>query len=56
MKTVKIELTLEVKDSVAVEDIVSDLSDCCCFDDCKQYKIKTAERAYDFENEDFEEE
>ena len=54
MKTVKIELTLEVKDSVAVEDIVSDLKDCCCFDDCKSFKIKTEEKEYDFENEYFE--
>lgn len=54
MKTVKIELTLEVKDSVTEENIVTDLADCCGFDDCKCFTIKTSERTYDFENEDFE--
>lgn len=53
MKTVKIELTLEVKDSVAIEDIVSDLASDCSFDDCKSLTIKTEKTVYNFENEDF---
>ena len=59
MKTLKITLEVECKDSTNVEDIVSDLQDSLLCDNIKhstvEYEKNGTLETDEFENEDFEE-
>ena len=60
MKTIKLTVEVECKDSICVSDLVSDLEDGLLCDDVKKstitYEISGVPCTNEFENPDFEEE